>query len=505
MPGRCQQGGLEVANRAQAKILNVNDNPATLLATGRALRRAGYQVIEAVTGAEALEMIWESPDLVILDVQLPDISGFEVCRRIKANPATTLIPVLHLSAARVDDSSKIAGLEGGADGYLAAPVQMQVLLAYVRALLRMHRAETEVMLSSRQWEVSFHSIEEGVCLLDSNGVVIRHNPAFSATLGAASNDLVGGSAVDLMRNACDVIPEAAESCLTGMRRCADVELRAKDRWLWLTLYPVSEETGQELGAVMTLVDVTERKRMEEQTIEAKKMAAIQRLTTGMAHDFNNLLTAINGFAELLITDLEDDVRLQSMAGTILRSGERAAGLVNQLMAFSQRQHIVPEGVDLGQLLAGLAPSLADLVGESTELVVVSSDESVVALVDPLQMEQVIMNLVTHAGDSMPAGGEISLDASTVVVGAEEVDGALEVSPGRYAMLRVRDTGPGMSEDVKSRIFEPFLFISDAVAAGTGMRLAAAYGIVKQSKGHIWVDSVPGQGTTFSVLLPVLDS
>ena len=490
-----------MSEKAHATILNVNDNPATLLATGRALRRAGYEVLEAPDGTTALQLVRSLPDLVLLDVQLPDVSGFEVCRRIKADPTTALIPVLHMSAARVDASSKITGLEGGADGYLTAPVELPVLLAYVRALLRMHQAEAEVVLSARQWEATFSSIEDGVCVLDDTGRVLRHNPAMATLMRIDSDQIRGAQALDLARKIVGDVPENIVECLTHLQRCAGVELYFDGRWIWLTLFPVSGNEGVGSGAVLTLADISERKRMEEQSLEARKMSAIQRLTAGMAHDFNNLLTSINGFAELIAVEAEDDERVTVMAETILRSGERAAGLVRQLMAFSQKQRIVPQAVNLNLVLGQMRVTLNELVGEGNRVVLVPCDQPVTAMVDPEQMEQVITNLVAHARDTMPVGGTVTVETGMVTLAEQDIKDFPEMAPGQYALLRVQDTGPGLSQDVRERIFEPFLFISDAVAAGTGLRLAAAYGIVKQSKGHIRVDNVHGEGTSFSVLLP----
>jgi len=243
-------------------ILNVDDNEAGRYAINRILKKAGFMVKEAATGQRALQMAEEQPDLIILDINLPDIDGFEVCRRIKADPAISLIPILHLSATYMDSESRVQGLEGGADAYLAHPVEPPVLIATIKALLRMHQAESRVLAAARQWQVTFDTINDGVCLLDRQGIIIQCNQGMGHLLNRQLHEIIGRRCCELI--GCNHLgPEW--SCFQRMQESGQRESfdhSVNDRWFHVSLDPILDEAGRMSGAVQVISDITGQKRAE---------------------------------------------------------------------------------------------------------------------------------------------------------------------------------------------------------------------------------------------------
>lgn len=249
------------------------------------------------------------------------------------------------------------------------------------------------------------------------------------------------------------------------------------------------------------MDVSDQHRLEEQLRQSQKMEAVGRLAGGIAHDFNNLLTAIIGNAELLADDLGASQPLVNEGLEEIRlAADRAAGLTRQLLAFSRQQVLEPTILDLREVVETTASLLRRLIGEDVELVTNAGDATSRVLADRGQIDQVLMNLAVNARDAMPMGGTLTIDVTTKLVVDTYASEHPEMPPGRYVAVTVSDTGHGMDADTRAQIFEPF-FTTKPVGIGTGLGLATVYGIVTQSGGHIVVDSEPGRGTTFTVLLP----
>ncbi len=299
-----------------------------------------------------------------------------------------------------------------------------------------------------------------------------------------------------------VIEAAEEASLRGERFQAEYRIVRKDGsviWVSDTAVVVS---GSDSHPVMEgiIVDITERKLLENQLQQSRRMEAVGRLAGGIAHDFNNLLTIIKGYAELAEqrTAMQPDLRADIQQ--IENAAERASTLIRQLLAFSRRQVLQPKIIDLNAIVLGLDKLLGRLMGEHIEMVTRCGANVGHVKADPAQVEQVIMNLVVNARDAMPKGGRLTVETVNVELDSTYARDHVSVKPGSYVMLAVSDSGTGMSPETVAHIFEPFYTTKES-GQGTGLGLSTVYGIVKQSGGYIWVYSEPGKGTTFKVYLP----
>lgn len=252
-----------MTDKPKIRILNVDDDEAGRYAVTRVLRQEGFDVKEAANGTDALRLATEVPDLIVLDVQLPDMSGFDVCREIKSNPATSLVPVLLLSATYQDDHSKVEGLESGADGYLTQPIEPPVLVAYIHALLRARKAEEGLVAGGREWESTFDAIGECIALLDRDGMIRRCNKKFSALMGKPMTDIIGRSFWEIVHGKtkppknCPIL----RMLKSGHRESETAHIG--DRWYSVEVDPLTDKAGNLIGAIHIMNDITEHKRVDE--------------------------------------------------------------------------------------------------------------------------------------------------------------------------------------------------------------------------------------------------
>jgi two-component system cell cycle sensor histidine kinase/response regulator CckA len=268
-------------------------------------------------------------------------------------------------------------------------------------------------------------------------------------------------------------------------------------------YPFADIDGSPM--VLKLgIDITERKTLEAQLLQAQKMEAVGRLAGGVAHDFNNLLMAIMGYGELIRSNLVKDDPLYKYSEDILKASERAASLTQQLLAFSRQQAMQPQVLNLNRVAADLEKMLRRLIGEHIDMGIVAGPDLGAVKADPSQIGQVIMNLAVNARDAMPTGGRLTMETANIEFTTSHNCRFENIPPGRYVRLTVSDTGSGMEAETLDHIFEPF-FTTKEVDKGTGLGLSMVYGIVKQNRGYLEVESRPGQGTTFKIYLPRLEA
>jgi two-component system, cell cycle sensor histidine kinase and response regulator CckA len=271
----------------------------------------------------------------------------------------------------------------------------------------------------------------------------------------------------------------------------------------LSSAPLVDGKGNINGSVSVIADITERRQLEEQLRHSQKMEAVGRLAGGIAHDFNNLLTAIIGYSQLAIGRLRKEDSMRKELEEIERAGQRAAALTSQLLAFSRRQVLQPEVLDLNSVVSDLAKMLHRLIGEDIELDIQLDSSLGRVRADRGQVDQIIMNLVVNSRDAMPEGGKLTIETANVELDESYASEHVDARTGRYVMLAISDNGAGMDKQTRLRIFEPF-FTTKEQGKGTGLGLSTVYGIVKQSGGNIGVYSEPGTGTTFKIYLPRVD-
>jgi signal transduction histidine kinase/ActR/RegA family two-component response regulator/HAMP domain-containing protein len=281
------------------------------------------------------------------------------------------------------------------------------------------------------------------------------------------------------------------------RSAGDAE---EERWTAVRGQVYRDEATGTSRLIGVAQDITEQRRVEQQLIQSQRMEAIGNLAGGIAHDFNNLLTAIIGYLSFVQRRLPPDAPVRDDLDEVERAARRAAALTSQLLSYARRQMVVPSSVDLNATVAGLTPMVRRLLGEDVEVESELAETLGSVRVDPGQLEQVLLNLVANARDAMPSGGSLRLTTRNVAITSAAARVIPEARPGQYVALEVEDTGTGMTPEVQARIFEPF-FTTKPPGAGTGLGLAMCYGIVRQAEGLILVESEPGRGTRFSVLLP----
>jgi two-component system, cell cycle sensor histidine kinase and response regulator CckA len=483
-----------------ASILYVDDDAVNRLALSTALRTAGFDAREAATGGDALRLAAEGPDLIILDVNLPDIDGFEVCRRIKAHPATSSIPVLHMSAVYVQSRDRTHGLEGGADAYLTKPVEPDEVVATIHALLRVRRAEEAARAAARQWQATFDAIHDVLCVLDGAGTVLRCNRAAAALFRRRGEAVVGRSYRELLHEAFGPAAAGLDALPSATTDEPAREVQVGGRWFRVTADPMRDERGEPAGSVRLLADVTSRKGLEEQLRQAQKMEAVGRLAGGVAHDFNNLLTGVTANLTMALEATPPDDPRREFLLAAEGAAWRAADLTQQLLGFSRRAPLRMEALDLNRCVREATELLRRTLGPSIEIVARYADDLWRADADGAQVHQVLMNLCLNARDAMPKGGRLELETSNVHVAETEARGRAERRPGPFVRLRVRDEGHGIPADILPRIYDPF-FTTKEVGKGTGLGLSVAFGIVKEHRGWIECHSVVGEGACFDVYLP----
>jgi two-component system, cell cycle sensor histidine kinase and response regulator CckA len=381
-----------------------------------------------------------------------------------------------------------------------------------------NRPDPDVWALQRQQELFRAITEYGrdiIAILAEDGNVSYVSPTGARVVGSSAEEIGGRSFTEfVIEEDLPIARRAIEKAMAAPNATSTFAFRA--RKVTGEAFHVSGTAYNMLhhpavrGIVINARDVTEMveaqealHRSQEQLHQALKMEAVGRLAGGIAHDFNNLLTAIRGYSDLLAAGLGAGHPLRHDVVEIQRASDRAAELTHQLLAFSRRQVLRPDRLDLGAVIRDLESMVRRLIGEDIELTVTSRVSRAV-LVDRGQIEQVILNLVINARDAMPAGGRLSIDAVDHEVSprAGHTHGA--PSPGRYALVRIRDSGSGIPAAVMDRIFDPF-FTTKGPGTGTGLGLSTAYGIVRQSGGFIEVASEEGRGTTFSIYLPATEA
>ena len=387
--------------------------------------------------------------------------------------------------------------------------------ASYRDITERKRGEDALRESEKKFQKLFDEAPVGYLVLDAEGRITQVNRTELAMLGYSAEEMLGQPiwyfTVEEEESRRTVM--AKLSGALGAGRGFERTFRRKDGTTLPVLIEdafILDAEGKVIGIHTTHQDITERKRSEkelaglqEQLRQSQKMEAIGRLAGGIAHDFNNLLTVIKGYADLSLLQLREGDPLWGHIKEIEKASDRAKDLTRQLLAFSRRQILQVKVLDLNSLVQDLEKMLYRILGEDIQLVTTLAEDLGRVRIDPGEIEQVIMNLAVNARDAISSGGRLTIETENVELDEDYARAHLGVTPGPYVMLSVSDTGVGMSREVQEKAFEPF-FTTKEKGKGTGLGLSTVYGIVKQSGGNIWIDSEPGQGTTFKIYLPKVE-
>ncbi len=356
-------------------------------------------------------------------------------------------------------------------------------------------------LAAEEWRNTFDSMTDFVSVHDREFRIIKVNRAMAEFLGADPSDLVGKKCHAVYRGSADFCQGCSITGGAGMGTPSSAEIENPNGIpLLIVTCPLRSENGEVKGFVHIARDLSEQKKLESQLVMSRKMEAVGKLAGGIAHDFNNLLTAIIGYSEFLDARFPEGDPSKREIGEIRKAADHAASLTRQLLAYSRQQILQPRVIGINLVVSEMDRMLRRLIGEDIDFVTKLDASLWNVKADPGQISQVVMNLAINARDAMPGGGKLTIETANVSLNEEYCRVRDVMEPGPYVMLAVSDTGIGMSAETIARMFDPF-FTTKATGKGTGLGLSTVYGIVKQSKGYIWVYSEPGHGSTFKVYLP----
>ncbi len=490
------------------------------------------------------EAVDKLPDTIILNIEMAEAEDYAICRKLKQNKRTKQIPIIMISPIENNKESVNFRMksdlnnetkyilnypESEIDTYLPGPIDSYVLAAQIKSSLHIKRLTDKLILhksilrktirekriklrdKEAMFRVLFEQSPNSLVLLDAKtGKILHFNENACTTLGYSWDEFKNLEMSDIEAvDAKNKFSDHMENIIAKGYDSFETKHVTKDGNILNILFKAKVFFLKEKSFIHSVwIDITERKLAEEQQKkleiqlnQARKMESIGVLAGGVAHDFNNILSIIMGNAQLARMDAGNDEKLKRHLNDILEAGQRGADLTRQLLTFSRKQIISPKIINLNKSLETTKKMLGRLIGEDIELVISNDPELWPVLMDPGQVDQIIINVAVNARDAMPRGGKIVFETANKVLDRKYFEVRnLDPEPGKYVMLRIKDTGIGMTKETLQHIFDPF-FTTKEKGRGTGLGLSTVYGIVKQNKGFIWVDTKPGIGTDFEIYLP----
>jgi PAS domain S-box-containing protein len=519
----------------KARVLVVDDDERNLLAMSHVLQDVA-EVVLANSGEEALRQLLKAEFAVILlDVYMPGIDGYETARIIRSREQTKRVPIVFLTAVNKDDEHLLRGYAMGAVDYVFKPVEPMVVRSKVTVFVDLFNMTKEVQRKARLEQQLLDAnlranaerlrIEQDLRRAEQRQAAIIHSLPiilyledlaaqarvpkfvsgnFAALTGFELSELQASPGLWSER----LHPDDRERVLAALAdrpsrpifsteyrwRCADGSYRHfLDQAVLLP-----DPSGNPVEYAGTLLDITERKELESQLTQARKMDAIGQLTGGIAHDFNNLLAAVLGGLGLIERRLPLTDEHLKIVGMTRHAAEQGAELVKRLLAFARRQKLEPEAINVASLAGSVADLLEHSLGGLVELKWDVRSDIGRVYADPTQLELALMNLIINARDAMPEGGVVTISAMNAQI--DEAHASKDLVAGDYIVLTVEDEGTGISPEILDQVLEPF-FTTKAVGKGTGLGLSMVYGFARQSGGSVRVESEVGVGTSVSIWLP----
>lgn len=538
-------------------VLIVDDQEGNRYLLESLLKGHGYSVQSAANGAEALEqLVTGGIDLIISDILMPVMDGFELCRKIKTDETLRHIPFIVYTATYTGPQDEEFALKIGADRFLVKPCEPDVFMETVQSVTSLRRdseepaqvqlqdeevfklynerlvrkleqkmleleeeskalrtAESALRVSERKYRRLHESMTDGFVYVDMQGMLRESNAAFQRMLGFTAAELSQLHYRDLTPEIWHVFEEGIVQEQVLRKGYSDVyekEYTKKDGTVFpveLRTYLIVSDSGEREGMWALVRDISERKQaeknqkaLEDQLHQAQKLETVGRLAGGVAHDFNNMLAIVFIAVEMIRNHLDETSPVLPFVRDIDYAAKRARDITRQLLAFSRKQMIAPHPCNINELISDMEKSLARLIGEDIDLRFAPQQDLGRVMMDPTQVDQILVNLAVNARDAMPQGGKLTIETANIDIG--EAFGREHVGfiPGNYVRLVVSDTGCGMDKETLEHIFEPF-YTTKEEGKGTGLGLATVYGIVKQNQGFIDVYSEVGFGTSFKIYLP----
>ena len=495
----------QTEQRNKPRIVVADDDVTVRMLARECLEPFGFDVEEAENGREAIERVFATqPDAVMLDVLMPEIDGYEVCRAIRKIPGNESLPILMMTALEDEESINEAYMAGASE-FTTKPVNWTVESYRLKNMLRFAETSRQIELARQEWERTFNALDELVIVYDSDLNIVQANHAAIASTKTGTHSIQGKRCSDVFfcnESECTTCPiKTAFQC--GEKITMEWPSACFDGTFLVSVIPVFDSEKNPAQAICLAKDITERKQLDSELRCAQKMDAIGTLSGGLAHDFNNLLQIVIGYAEMGLEETDPQDRLFRNLEGIYKAAARGKEITKQLMAVSRNVESSPIPAKLNKAVEEVASLL-----ERTFPKMIAIEKNLTPRLqwvnaDVAQIEQVLMNLAVNAKHSMPRGGKLYFETQNVELDEAYCRIRPNMTAGPYVMLSVTDTGCGIAEEIKERIFEPFFTTRDA-EEGSGLGLTMVYGIIKKHNGYTLIYSEEGVGTTVKLYLPAIE-
>ncbi|MEA3392656.1 MAG: response regulator [Candidatus Marinimicrobia bacterium] len=498
-------------------ILIVDDTAINLQILTTIVTTEGYNILLAQSGEETLRVANEyHPDIILLDVMMSKMDGFDVCRQLKANPSTQPIPVIFVTA-RTDVEAVEKGFDVGGDDYVSKPFNDRVLLARIKNHVERYQRQRELTVNRERLNTALDAAQIGsfTIRLPENKWIPDKQLMRLFGIESTQNTFNMNAWYE------HVIPEDLENTIKRIEGCiikdssCKFEFRIFDshgdyKWFRCSMQVTERNEKDEPVLIVGVnVDITKEHSMlttirnqEETLAQSRKLKAMGQLTGGIAHDFNNMLATILGFAELLSEDLQNNEEHSYYCKNITDTCERAASLTNQLLTFSRKQSKQTTVIDLHALILGSIDLLRHSLGKNISIKQKLGAKEHFIMGEFAQLQNILLNMGFNARDAMSDGGILELTTENVIIYEKDILLLpVDIEIGNYVVLHIQDTGKGMEKEVLDKIFEPF-FTTKQAGKGTGLGLSTTYGTINAHNGSIFAESTPGKGTVFHIYFPV---